>query len=323
MRNNRPQKGGAVPNGAAVRLRSRRTSRLITSLPYLLMCAPTLIYFLLFHYLPISGVVIAFKDYNYRSGIFGSPWAGFKYFKYFFESNDALRVISNTMIYSVVFHIIGTVAAVLVAVLLYEIVSRKALKYYQTTMMLPYFISWVLVAYVGFTLLSSEQGVLNQIIRYFGGEGINWYNEPKYWPVILTSFHVWKNVGQSSIVYYAALMGVDAGLFEAAKLDGANRVKQIWHVSLPAITPIICMMTILAVGQVMFGNFGLFYQLPMDSGALYPVTDVIDTYVFRGLQAGYLSQSAVVGLFQSAVGFVLVLVTNGVTKKINPDNAMF
>ena len=279
-------------------------------------------YIVIFNFLPMFGVVIAFMDFN-PVDMFDSTWAGLKYFKFFFESNDIATVLRNTLLYNLVFIFLKQFLSVLVALGLYEVTSRKTLKVYQTSLILPNFISWVLVAYIGFALFSHENGIMNSVITAMGGEPIYWYAEPKYWPFILTIFEMWKTVGMGCIVYYAALMGLDESLFEAARLDGANKFQQIKFISLPSILPIICVMLIMALGGVMGGDFGLFYQLPMESSTLYSVTDVLGTYQQRGLQAGNMSQTAAVGVFQAVVGLVLVLVTNTVVKKLNPDNAMF
>lgn len=298
-------------------------SKIRNNIPLALMSLPALLYLFVFSYLPMFGVVIAFKDYNYTAGILGSPWAGFKHFKYFFTSNDAGVILRNTILYNLLFLILGTFLKVLVALLLYEITSKKLLKTYQTSIILPNFISWVLVAYIGYALFSYESGMLNDIRGIFGLSEINWYNTPKYWPFILTIFEMWKGVGMGCIIYYASLMGLDPSLFEAAALDGANRFKQIIYISIPGILPTICILLILGVASIIGGDFGLFYQLPRNSGLLYPVTDVISTYVYRGLQMGNMSSTAAIGLFQNVVGLILTLGTNWFVKKVNPENAMF
>lgn len=287
------------------------------------MCLPAIVYMFCFCYMPMFGVVIAFKDYNYVDGILGSPWVGFEHFKFFFESNEAAVLLRNTILYNVLFILLGTFLKVLVAILLYEITSKLALKTYQTMIILPNFISWVLVAYIGYALFASETGMLNAILRNMGRDTVQWYSAPEYWPVILTIFEMWKGVGMGCIIYYAALMGVDKSLYEAAEIDGANRFKQITSISIPTILPTICILLIMSVGGILGGDFGLFFQLPRNSGALYPVTDVISTYVYRGLTSGEMSSTAAIGLFQNAVGLVLTLGTNLFIKKVNPENAMF
>ena len=298
-------------------------TRIVNNIPLAIMCLPAAIYMFCFCYMPMFGVVIAFKDYNYVDGILGSPWVGFEHFKFFFESNEAALLLRNTILYNVLFILLGTFLKVLVAILLYEITSRVALKAYQTSIILPNFISWVLVAYIGYALFSSETGMLNAILNNLGKQDIQWYSEPKYWPYILTIFEMWMGVGMGCIIYYAALMAVDKSLYEAAEIDGANRFKQITSISIPTILPTICILLIMSVGGILGGDFGLFFQLPRNSGALYPVTDVISTYVYRGLTSGEMSSTAAIGLFQNAVGLVLTLGTNLFVKKVNPENAMF
>ncbi len=289
----------------------------------LLLGLPAIIYLFLFSYLPMFGVVIAFKDYNYIDGIWGSPWAGLAHFDYFFSSSDATRIIPNTVLYSLVFLFLKEALCIVVAILLYELSSRIYIKTYQTAILLPNFISWVLVAYIGFTLFSHQHGIFNSMIESLGGTGIEWYAEPKYWPVILTIFHMWKSVGMGCILYYAALMALDVSLFESAMLDGANRFQQIIYISIPSLMPTLVILLILGIGGIMGGDFGLFYQLPRDSGPLYPVTDIIATYTYRGLASGNLSQSSAVGLFQSVCGTIMVITTNAITKKISPENSLF
>ena len=300
---------------AAVRIRK--------NLPYLFLVLPACIYLLIFNYLPMFGVVLAFKKFSYRKGILGSPWAGWTNFSYFFTSQDAFRVTFNTIVYNIAFIILGTLAAILVALLLYEVPRRGVLKYAQTTMILPHFLSWVIVAYMVLLLLNPQYGLLNQLIVSLGGESVSWYSETKYWPAILIICHIWKGVGMGCILYYAALMGIDESLFEAAELDGANRIQQIVHISLPSLIPIMCIQLIMATGGIMRGDFGLFYQVPMDVGMLYPVTDVIDTYIYRFMISGNMGISSSVGLFQSLVGLILVVSTNALVRKISYENRMF
>ncbi|MBQ7288147.1 MAG: sugar ABC transporter permease [Clostridia bacterium] len=292
-------------------------------MPLFFLALPALAYVICFNYLPMFGVVLAFKDYSYRDGILGSDWVGFKYFEYFFKSNDAAVVLRNSLLYHLVIFATKTVVCVIVALLLYRIENKKCLKLYQSTIILPNFISWVLVAYIAFLLLSNTQGIFNQLLTSWGMPAIDWYSEPKYWPFILVIFNLWKVVGMDCIIYYATLCGIDPSLFEAAEMDGASRFKQTIHIALPALVPVVCIMSIMAMGSLMSTDFGLFFQVPKNSGALYSATDVISTYTFRGLKAGNMSQTAAVGLFQSVVGTIMTLVTNGIIRKVSPDNAMF
>lgn len=288
-----------------------------------LLCLPAIIYFILFAYWPMFGAVLAFKDYNYAKGIFGSDWVGFDNFKFFFLSQDAWRITRNTLGYAVVFLVTNTVASMAVALLMFEVSSRKAIKTYQTILILPHFMSWVIVGYITYILFNSEQGVLNQLLTVFGQEKIDWYSSPQYWPFILPIVNIWKSVGMSSLMYYATLVGMDDSIYEAAVIDGAGRWRQTISISVPSLIPMMTILTIMNVGGIFRSDFGLFYQITRDVGSLYPTTDVVDTYIYRGLRTGDVGITAAVGLFQSFVGLVLVVFTNWVVKKIEPDNAMF
>ena len=303
--------------------RKKRKKLKAGDIQLLLLTLPAILFFIIFHYIPMFGVVIAFKDYSYSKGILGSDWVGFKNFEFFFKSQDAWLLTRNTVGYALLFLVVGTIAAVVVALLLNEISNRHMIKFYQTSMILPYFLSWVIVSYITYILLNPNLGMLNQIMKAFGLEEVNWYSEKKYWPLFLTIVNVWKGIGMNSIFYYATLLGVDPGLYEAAKIDGASRFQRMIYVSLPSLIPTITILTILSLGSIFRGDFGLFYQIPRNVGILYPVTDVIDTYIYRGLRFGDVSITAAVGLFQSFVGMVAVVVTNWIVRKTNPDNAMF
>lgn len=284
-----------------------------------IMLIPASVFYIFFFYIPMFGVIIAFKDFRYDLGIFGSPWNGFANFKYFFASQDAWILLRNTIGYNFIFICVNMVSSACVALLIYEIRQSFLIKYYQTTMMLPYFMSWVVVGYIVYAFLDPSYGVLNQIL----GTDINWYSEPKYWPYILVISNTWKGIGMSSLIYYANLLGIDASLFEAAIIDGASKLQQIRHISIPSLRSVAAILFILAVGNILKGDFGLFYQIPMNVGALYPVTDVVDTYIFRGLRSGDIGANAAVGLFQSVVGFFTVLISNMIVKKIDADSAIF
>ena len=288
-----------------------------------LLTIPGILLLIVFCYIPMFGIIIAFKDYNMAKGILKSSWNGLDNFKFFFESMDAVRIIRNTIGYGAVFIVLGMVCQVILALILFEVTNKKALKAYQTVMILPNFLSWVIVGYISYVFLSPESGILNSLIIALGGEKIKWYSDPKYWPFILTAINIWKGIGMGSIYYYASLMGIDASIFEAAEIDGANKIQKIKYVSLPSLVPIVVIMLIMNIGNIIRGDFGLFYQIPRDVGLLYPATDIIETYVFRGLRSGNMAQSTAVGLFQSVVGFVLVVSTNFIVKKINPENSLF
>ncbi len=290
---------------------------------YSLWVIPLLLVFV-FSYLPMAGIVIAFKDYKYNLGIFGSKWVGFDNFKFFFKSDVFARITYNTLSMNFMFIVIGTILAVFVAILLFELKSRAATKVFQTIMITPHFISWVIVAYMVFALLNTKYGIVNNIRATMGLEKIDWYGKADYWPGILIIANVWKNIGMNSVMYYAGLMGIDSTLFEAAEVDGANKVKIILHIIIPMLVPLITVLTILNIGNIFRADFGLFYNVPRNIGMLYKKTDVIDTYIFRTMrEVGDMGMSSAVGLLQSIVGMITVIVTNSITKKINPDNALF
>ncbi len=288
-----------------------------------LMVLPGFLLLLLFNYSPMLGLVIAFKDYNPNLGIMKSPWNGWENFRFFFESQDAVRTIRNTLMYSVSFLILDLVCGVGLALMFYNLRSRKALKVYNTIVILPRFMSAVIIAFIVYIILNPSYGLLNHIIVALGGTKVQWYSEASYWPAILTITHVWQTVGMNSIVYYASLMGLDEALLEAARLDGASKWQETWYVVIPHLVPVMVINTILAIGRLFQGDFGLFYQVPKNVGILYETTDVINTYTYRALQSGTFEKSTAVGLFQSAMGAILVIITNKIVQKISPENSLF
>jgi len=296
---------------------------------WLLMVLPGTIWFLLFSYLPMFGTVIAFKNFRYDpngffSSIFNSEWVGFDNFKFLFSTNDAFVITRNTVLYNAIFIILGLILGVGIAIVLSELANKKLSKVYQTGMLFPHFLSWVVVSYFVYTFLSADRGLINNLLEWFGGHPISWYNQSKYWPFILVIVNMWKGVGYGSIVYLAAIVGIDRTYYEAAMIDGATKWKQIRHVTIPMITPLIVILTILNVGKIFNSDFGLFYQVPRDSGPLFSTTNVIDTFVYRGLTTmGDIGMSTAAGLYQSAVGFILVLLTNYIVKKIDKEYALF
>lgn len=289
------------------------------------MMIPGITYLLINNYLPMFGISIAFKNIDYAKGIWNSDWVGFQNFKFLFQSADAFLITRNTILYNLAFIIIGLIVGVGFAILLNEIKSKAATKAYQSIILLPYLISMVLVSYLVFSMLSIETGFLNKtILPALGIEPISWYNEPKYWPFILVFVNVWKSAGYSCIVYLAAIIGIDTEYYEAAKLDGASKWQQIRTITIPLIVPIIIMLMILNIGRIFYSDFGLFYQVPMNSGPLYDATSTIDTYVFRGLmQLGDIGMASAAGLYQSIVGFILVILSNYAVRKLSKDNALF
>ena len=288
------------------------------------MCVLPVLLVLVFNYIPMIGIIIAFKDYRYSTGVFGSKWVGFNNFKFFFNSTEFARITFNTLYLNALFIIVGTVMALLVAILLYQLSNRRTIKTVQTIMITPHFVSWVIASYMLYGFLNTRFGILNTWLANMGLEQVDWYSEPGPWPIIFVIVYIWKHVGMDSITYYAALMGIDYSIIEAGQVDGANKRQIIRHVIIPTMVPLISILTILKIGNIFRADFGMFYQLPRDSGALYATTDVVDTYIFRALrEIGDLGMSSAVGLLQSIVGFVLVMITNFVSKKIDPDRALF
>lgn len=286
-----------------------------------LMMLPGILYLLINNYLPIGGLSLAFKKYDYSKGILGSEWNGMSNFKFLFSTKDAALIIRNTLGYNFVFIVFGTIFAVAVAIILNEIRANVPKKIYQVFILIPYLVSMVVVSYIAFAFLSTDNGFINNSILH---ERVNWYMTPKYWPFILTFVNLWKSFGYNSIIYYATVIGIDTSLYEAAVVDGANRWQRIWNVTLPGLRPTIITMTLLAIGRVFYSDFGLFYQVPMNSGMLYDVTTTIDVYVYKGLIIlNDVGRSAAAGFFQSICGFILVLTANFVVSKVDKDNALF
>ena len=305
--------------------RSGVLGRIRGSLPLYLMVLPGLIYLIVNNYIPMGGIIIAFKQVNWNKGILGSPWVGFSNFEYLFKTRDAWTITRNTIGYNLAFIILGTVMAIAIAILLSEIRSERMKKVYQTMYLMPYLISTVVVSYLAFALLSIDSGFMNKtLLPAMGMQPIAWYTEPRHWPAILIITYLWKSFGYNSIIYYATLVGIDYSYYEAAAIDGATRWQQIRFVTLPALRPTIITLTLLAVGRIFYSDFGLFYQVPMNSGPLIDVTNTIDTYVYRGLvQLNDLGMSSAAGVYQSLVGFLLVVGANYVVGKVDQENTLF
>lgn len=289
------------------------------------MFVPAAVYFLMNNYFPMAGLVIAFKKINFSLGIFKSPWVGLNNFKYLFKTADAWIITRNTLLYNLLFIVLNNLFGVAFAVLLNEIQSKKSRNILQGTLMLPYLISMVIVSYLAYGFLSGESGFINNsILLPLGKEKIAWYATSKYWPWILTFVEIWKNAGYVSIIYYSTIVGIDPGYYEAAALDGANRWQQIQHVILPELRSVVIILSLLGVSKIFYSDFGLFYQVPMNSGALYNATNTIDVYVYNALlNIGDISMSSAAGFYQSIVGFIVVLIANGIVRKKSPENAMF
>ena len=289
------------------------------------MMIPGLLYILINNYLPMAGLAIAFKNVNYSVGIWKSPWVGLQNFKYLFATKEAFVITRNTLLYNIAFIVIGVIVAVTVAVLLNEIAAVKAKKFYQTVILIPYLISMVVVSYLVYALLNTESGFINKsILEPLGLTKIAWYSSPQYWPVILILVQVWKTFSYNSIIYLATLVGFDKSYYEAAMIDGASRWQRIKCITLPLLKPTIIVMVLMSIGKIFYSDFGLFYQVPMNQGVLYDVTNTIDTYVYRGLiQFNNIGMSSAAGFYQSIVGFICVLTANFVVRKFDRDNALF
>ena len=291
--------------------------------PLYLMMAPGLIYLFINNYMPMAGLVVAFKNYNVVDGIFGSPWAGLSNFTYLF--NDAWTITRNTLLYNIVFIIINLILGIAFAIFICDIRSKACKTIYQSAILLPFLMSIVIVSYITFAFFSGDNGMLNKtILPFFGKEAINWYSESKYWPVILVIVNTWKGVGYGCLIYISSISGIDPSFYEAAELDGASKLKQIRYITLPSIMPSVITLTLLNIGRIFYSDFGLFYQVTQNSGQLYDTTNVIDTYVYRALlQSGNIGMASAAGFYQSIVGFACVLLANVVVRKLSPENAMF
>lgn len=288
------------------------------------LAMPAVIWFIVFAYIPMFGIIIAFKDFDYAKGIFGSAWNGFENFKYLFVTNDAYRILRNTILYNIAFIVLGTVIPIMVAMLLSRVTSRKFIKFCQTSMFLPHFISWVVVAFIAQQFFSTNTGLMNHLIEMFGGEKVSWYTEKIPWIFIIIIVRLWKILGFNTIIYYGSIIGIDSSLYEAARIDGANEWQVARKITLPLLMPTIMILFIMAIGNILRADFGLFYYVPNNQGPLYPVTDVIDTYIYRALKvSGDIPGSSAASFVQSVVGLVIVFIANHITKKIDPDNALF
>jgi putative aldouronate transport system permease protein len=298
-----------------------KRSRRVDLIPLFLMMLPGVIYLIVNNYLPMFGITIAFKDIDYTKGIFKSDWVGFKNFEFLFKTKDFYIMMRNTLLYNIVFIFGGLVASLSIAVMMTEIGHLKIAKAIQPIICFPNMVSIVIVAYLVYGFLGGDGWINNTILH---GNGISWYSQPKYWPVILTLVNFWKGAGYGSIIYIATMSGIDKSLYEAARLDGASKWQQITKITLPMIRPMIILMLIMSIGRIFTSDFGLFLQVPMDSGALYSTTQTIDTYVYRALmKLNDVSMSSAASVFQSVLGFILVLLSNLLVRKVDPENSLF
>ena len=293
--------------------------------PLYLMMLPALLYLLINNYIPMAGMVIAFKKLNFAKGIWASPWAGLKNFKFLSASKDAWIITRNKLMYNVAFILVNMVVGIAIAILITEVRNTKLKKVYQSAILLPFLMSMVILSYIVYALLSAENGLVNNsILPLFHIDSIQWYQEPKYWPVILIIANCWKGVGYGCLIYIASLIGIDPSFYEAARLDGASKWQEITKITLPSLVPTIITLLLLSIGRIFYSDFGLFYQVPMNSGVLFPTTNVIDTYVYRALiEQGNISMSSAAGVYQSLVGFCVVMLSNWIVRKVDKDQALF
>lgn len=308
-----------------------RFSKHKKTLVLLTMAAPTAIWLLLLRYLPMGGIILAFKEYkvnprnpSFISNLINSKWVGLNNFNFLFMTDDAKIMFRNTLLYNIVFIILGIIIPVAFAIMLNEVTKKFVAKAYQTMMFFPYFLSWVVVSYFLNAFIDGQYGMITAMQRAAGGEMTNWYTTLGPWPYIIVFANLWKNVGYTTVLYLSAITGIDSTQYEAAAIDGASKWQQIWYVTIPNLRTMICILFIMNVGKIFNADFGLFYSVPMNSGALFPVTQVIDTYVYRALMVtGRIDMSSAAGLLQNVLGFVCILTANNIVKKIDADSSMF
>ena len=288
------------------------------------MLIPATAIIIIFAYLPMSGLVLAFKNYRFDLGVFGSEWNGIENFRYLFSSGTGLLITKNTILYNLVNLITSQILAIVIAIFVSEINKKLFKKVSQSLIFLPYFISWVIVGTFVYAIFNYETGLLNDMITSTGGEAVNVYSMPGIWPVIICCFNAWKWCGYNSVIYIAAITGVDAEIYEAASVDGATIAQRIKNITLPSIFPTVITMLLLNVGRILRGDFEMFYQIVGNNGQLYNATDVIDTYVFRSLlQSSNLGMSAAASFYQSLLCFIIIMIVNTVVKHVNEDYALF
>lgn len=289
-----------------------------------IMAAPAVILVLLFAYLPMSGLVVAFKNYRYDTGIFGSDWNGLDNFAYLFKSGTGWLITRNTFLYNLLNLLTSQLLSILIAIFISEMNKKKFKRVTQSVIFLPYFVSWVIVGVFVYNIFNYESGILNNILTYFGMERYNAYTSPGIWPWIICAFNAWKWCGYNSIIYIAAITGVDAEIYEASSIDGANIFQRIRNITIPSIKPTVITMLLLQVGRILRGDFEMFYQIVGNNGQLFNKTDVIDTYVFRSLlQNSNIGMTAAASFYQSALCFIIIMIVNSIVKKVGKDYALF
>lgn len=304
--------------------KTKRKNKVVMCIPFYLMALPGVIYLICNNFMPLYGMLLAFKKLDVRKGIFGSPWVAFDNFQFLFKSKKTLGFIRNTICYNLAFIILGTIIAVALAILLNEVKRKGMSKFYQSVLLIPYLISWVLASYLTYAFLAQDVGLINSVLNFFGKPDVAWYTTKTYWPFILFFVYIWKGVGYMLIIYYSSIVSISADYYEAATIDGATKWQQIRFVTLPLIKSTVVTMMILNIGRIANSDFGLFYQIPRDSGALYDVTQTIDVYVYNALMNNNdFAMSAAASVFQSVVGFVFILAANAIVKRYSRQDALF
>ena len=290
----------------------------------ILMCTPAIVFFFVFSYLPMPGAYIAFTNFQYNKGIFASPFVGLKNFQFLFISGQLGLLLKNTILYNLAFIVLGNVVQLTFAILLNEVANKGYKKTAQSIMYLPYFISDVLVSLLVYNLINYDYGFISHLVRTLGGEMPKVYQNADAWPYIIVLVNLWKSTGYGTVVYFAAITGMDSSMMEAAQIDGANAWQRIRYITLPTLKPTVIILFLFAIGGILKGNFGLFYNLVGNNSMLFKTTDIIETYVYRSMMNSFnFSQSSAVGLFQSVVGFFIVLGANAFVKHLDPDYALF
>lgn len=304
--------------------KSRVFKELVTNKYIYLLALPGIVFFFIFNYLPLIGLIIAFQDFNPIAGIIGSKFVGFKNFEFFFSSDDWKLATYNTLFLNILFIITGLIVSMSLAIMLSEIRSKISKKLIQSAVILPHFISWPIIAMFSITLFARDGGMINSILESLGLHSINFYREANIWPTILVIMRIWKAAGFNSIIYLAAITGINQEIYESAHMDGANRLQMIFKLTIPMLANTVILLLLLGVGGIFYGDFGMIYAMVGDNALLFSTTDVIDTYVFRSLRnVGSLGMASAVGLYQSIIGFLIVIITNGIARKHDPESAIF
>ena len=291
---------------------------------YLVMLLPAVAYVLLFSYVPMGGVIMAFKKYNFSKGLFASPWVGMSNFRFLVVSNRLWPLTRNTLLYNLAFIVVGMVMEVGFAIIINEMRCRWFKKLFQSFIFLPYFISWVIASAVIQTLLDYDSGMISRLVKWMGGDMVNVYTNAAPWPYLLVFFRMWKTVGYGSIIYLSAITSIGTEMYEAAEIDGANSWQKVFRITIPNLVPTMVIMFLLACGQIFRGDFGMFYQLIGNNGALLEVGDILDLYVYRAMAGNAnLGYGAAAGVYQSVLCFATIMLANFIVKKVQPDYTLF